>query len=97
MIAGDRFRIPNGLPKFRERLIRRFPAWRAPILRYVEAGTARLIGTDRARIVAESLRLLDDGTHYATMSRAHNPYGDGKANDRIAAILTSSRAARATT
>ncbi|MCA9590160.1 MAG: UDP-N-acetylglucosamine 2-epimerase (non-hydrolyzing) [Myxococcales bacterium] len=49
----------------------------------VEAGTAKLIGTDRKRIVEESLRLLDDEAHYASMSRAHNPYGDGKANERI--------------
>ncbi|MDF2695774.1 MAG: UDP-N-acetylglucosamine 2-epimerase [Labilithrix sp.] len=53
----------------------------------VEAGTAKLIGTDRERIVTESLRLLDDEAHYRSMSRAHNPYGDGKANDRIVEIL----------
>jgi UDP-N-acetylglucosamine 2-epimerase (non-hydrolysing) len=55
----------------------------------VEAGTAKLIGTDRARIVAESLRLLDDEAHYRSMSRAHNPYGDGRANERIVEILRS--------
>mgnify|MGYP002385748183 CR=1 FL=1 len=55
----------------------------------VEAGTAKLIGTQRERIVEESLRLLDDETHYRSMSRAHNPYGDGKANDRIVQILSS--------
>ena len=53
----------------------------------VEAGTAKLIGTVRERIVEESLRLLDDQAHYASMSRAHNPYGDGKANERIIEIL----------
>ncbi len=53
----------------------------------VEAGTAKLIGTDRERIVTESLRLLDDEAHYRSMSRAHNPYGDGKANERIIEIL----------
>ena len=53
----------------------------------VLAGTAKLIGTDRARIVAESLRLLDDPDHYGSMSRAHNPYGDGKATERILSIL----------
>ncbi len=53
----------------------------------VEAGTAKLIGTVRERIVEESLRLLDDKAHYASMSRAHNPYGDGKANERIVEIL----------
>ena len=53
----------------------------------VEAGTAKLIGTVRERIVEESLRLLDDQAHYASMSRAHNPYGDGRANERIIEIL----------
>lgn len=53
----------------------------------IEAGTAKLIGTDRERIVTESLRLLDDELLYRSMSRAHNPYGDGKANDRIVEIL----------
>jgi UDP-N-acetylglucosamine 2-epimerase (non-hydrolysing) len=57
----------------------------------VEAGTAKLIGTDRERIVKESLRLLDDAAHYASMSRAHNPYGDGKANERIVSILLETR------
>lgn len=60
----------------------------------VEAGTARLIGTQRERIVAESLRLLDDPAHYASMSRAHNPYGDGKANARIVEILKTAHPAK---
>ncbi len=55
----------------------------------VEAGTAKLIGTDRGRIVSESLRLLDEEAHYRSMSRAHNPYGDGKSNARIVEILGS--------
>ncbi len=49
----------------------------------VKAGTVRLVGTDADRIVAESLRLLDDRDAYAAMSRAHNPYGDGRACERI--------------
>ena len=53
----------------------------------VEAGTARLVGTDPARIVAETERLLDDGEAYAAMSRAHNPFGDGKATRRIVELL----------
>jgi UDP-N-acetylglucosamine 2-epimerase (non-hydrolysing) len=53
----------------------------------VEAGTAKLIGTDRSRIASEALRLLDDEEHYRAMSRAHNPYGDGRANERIVALL----------
>jgi UDP-N-acetylglucosamine 2-epimerase (non-hydrolysing) len=53
----------------------------------VDAGTARLVGTDRARIVGETLALLDDEEAYAAMARAHNPFGDGKASQRIAEII----------
>ncbi|HUF17878.1 MAG TPA: UDP-N-acetylglucosamine 2-epimerase (non-hydrolyzing) [Thermoanaerobaculia bacterium] len=53
----------------------------------VSAGTVLLVGTDRRRIVAETRRLLEDSGHYDAMSRAHNPYGDGKASGRIAEIL----------
>ena len=49
----------------------------------VAAGTVRLVGTDTRRIVAEAERLLDDASAYAAMSRAHNPYGDGRATGRI--------------
>jgi UDP-N-acetylglucosamine 2-epimerase (non-hydrolysing) len=60
----------------------------------VEAGTAKLIGTNRERIVTESLRLLEDEAHYASMSHAHNPYGDGKANERIVNILRTAQPAK---
>jgi len=53
----------------------------------VTAGTVRLVGTDRARIVAEVSRLLDDEAAHGEMSRAHNPYGDGQAAARIAGII----------
>jgi UDP-N-acetylglucosamine 2-epimerase (non-hydrolysing) len=53
----------------------------------VAAGTARLVGADAARIIAETGRLLDDRQAYESMGRAHNPYGDGTASRRIAAIL----------
>lgn len=49
----------------------------------VEAGTVRLVGTDRAMIISEAVRLLTEESAYQTMSRAHNPYGDGKATERI--------------
>ena len=58
----------------------------------VHAGTVRLVGTDADRIVAETLRLLDDATAYEAMSRAHNPYGDGLAAKRIVALIESSLA-----
>jgi len=54
----------------------------------VEAGTARLVGTSRERIVDETERLLHDEAAYAAMAHAHNPYGDGHAGERIAAFLT---------
>ncbi len=57
----------------------------------VEAGTVRLVGTDTRRIVAEATRLLDDANAYRKMSRAHNPYGDGKASRRIVKELTRAR------
>ena len=50
----------------------------------VEAGTVLLVGTDRERITAEALRLLDDSADYESMAKAHNPYGDGHASERIA-------------
>lgn len=53
----------------------------------VQAGTARLVGTDSGRIMAEVTRLLDDREAYGAMARAHNPYGDGHAAKRIAAII----------
>jgi UDP-N-acetylglucosamine 2-epimerase (non-hydrolysing) len=53
----------------------------------VSAGTALLVGTSPDRITAEALRLLNDRNHYDRMSRAHNPFGDGKASGRIVDIL----------
>jgi UDP-N-acetylglucosamine 2-epimerase (non-hydrolysing) len=50
----------------------------------LEAGTVKLVGTDYDKIVAEVSRLLDDKEYYDTMSKAVNPYGDGKACERIA-------------
>nr|WP_306287923.1 UDP-N-acetylglucosamine 2-epimerase (non-hydrolyzing) [Pseudoalteromonas sp. WY3] len=49
----------------------------------VEAGTVKLVGTDKARIVNEVNNLLTNDQEYQSMSRAHNPYGDGKACERI--------------
>lgn len=54
----------------------------------VEAGTVRLVGTSQARIVEEATRLLDDEAAYTSMSRAHNPYGDGHAGARIAEVVS---------
>jgi UDP-N-acetylglucosamine 2-epimerase (non-hydrolysing) len=50
----------------------------------VEVGTVILVGTDEERIVAEVSRLLDSPDARESMSRVHNPYGDGHASERIA-------------
>jgi len=55
----------------------------------VEVGTVRLVGTDPDRIVAEATRLLEDEQAYARMARIHNPYGDGRASERIVAGIRS--------
>ncbi len=51
----------------------------------VDAGTARLIGTDSATILAETSNLLEHEGAYEAMARAHNPFGDGYASERIVA------------
>ncbi len=53
----------------------------------VEAGTVRLVGTDRETIIREVSRLLDDSRAYSRMSHAVNPYGDGRACERILQVL----------
>ena len=49
----------------------------------VEAGTVILVGTDKDLIVKEALGLLNNKKRFETMSKLHNPYGDGKACKRI--------------
>ncbi|MFN9660518.1 MAG: non-hydrolyzing UDP-N-acetylglucosamine 2-epimerase [Cyanobacteriota bacterium] len=60
----------------------------------IDAGTARLVGTESDVIVAEASRLLTEPAAYAAMAQAHNPFGDGYASGRILAaarrFLTSS-------
>ena len=53
----------------------------------LEAGTVELVGTDRKRIVDGVSRLLDDDVHYNERSGRFNPYGDGKASQRIVEAL----------
>lgn len=57
----------------------------------VEAGTVRLVGTDKKSIIQEASRLLDDQEHYQSMATAHNPYGDGQAAERIAKEILNDR------
>ena len=60
----------------------------------IDAGTVRLVGTDTDRIVSECTRLIDDSDAYQSMAQAHNPYGDGRASERIAAALAQALGAR---
>ncbi len=53
----------------------------------IEAGTAKLVGTEINRIFDEVGKLLTDRKAYLEMAKAVNPYGDGKASDRIIGIL----------
>lgn len=53
----------------------------------IEAGTLKLVGTDEKNIYNEFTKLLDDNKEYEKMAHAANPYGDGKASQRIADII----------
>lgn len=53
----------------------------------LEAGTVKLVGTDKEKIIKEAQFLLDSNEEYCKMSKAHNPYGDGKACDKIIKFL----------
>lgn len=53
----------------------------------IEAGAAKLIGTDCERISTETQQLLDDQVEYEKMARATNPFGDGNAAERIVQVL----------
>ncbi|MBN1828340.1 MAG: UDP-N-acetylglucosamine 2-epimerase (non-hydrolyzing) [Deltaproteobacteria bacterium] len=53
----------------------------------IDAGSARLVGTSRQRIVAEAERLLNDEEVYRSMAQAASPFGDGRAAERIVNIL----------
>ena len=55
----------------------------------VDAGTVKLVGTNRDAIVNETVRLLEDRAEYERMARLHNPYGDGKASGRITERIVS--------
>ncbi|MEA5471212.1 non-hydrolyzing UDP-N-acetylglucosamine 2-epimerase [Spirulina sp. 06S082] len=54
----------------------------------VEAGTAKLVGTNAKAIAKEASRLLNNNSAYAIMANAINPFGDGRASERIVQIVT---------
>ena len=53
----------------------------------VEAGTAKVVGTSKQRIIEETIRLLEDRAEHERMARTVNPYGDGHASERIVQAL----------
>jgi len=53
----------------------------------IKAGTVKLVGTNIRRVLVEAQKLLDDKIEYERMSKAHNPYGDGKACERIVKFI----------
>ena len=56
----------------------------------VDAGTVTLVGTDKEIIIKEAQKLIDDKIEYEKMSKSHNPYGDGKACEKIVKFLKES-------
>ena len=54
----------------------------------LEAGTVKLVGTDTHKIISEAQLLLDSPEAYQAMAKAHNPYGDGKACERVVKFLS---------
>jgi UDP-N-acetylglucosamine 2-epimerase (non-hydrolysing) len=58
----------------------------------VEAGTLKLVGTDRRRIVEQATVLLNDESAYAKMAKAANPFGDGHAAEKIVSVLSAFQA-----
>ncbi|MDD2367690.1 MAG: UDP-N-acetylglucosamine 2-epimerase (non-hydrolyzing) [Sulfuricurvum sp.] len=54
----------------------------------LEAGTVKLVGTNTQRIISEAQLLLDSTEAYLAMAKAHNPYGDGKACERVVKFLS---------
>ncbi|MFM7023273.1 MAG: non-hydrolyzing UDP-N-acetylglucosamine 2-epimerase [Flavobacteriales bacterium] len=53
----------------------------------VDAGTAKLVGTDTKKIVTETKKLIDDKAHYASVANSVNPYGNGTTSQQILEIL----------
>jgi UDP-N-acetylglucosamine 2-epimerase (non-hydrolysing) len=53
----------------------------------VESGTVKLVGSDQDNIIKEVQKLLNYNSEYQKMSKAHNPYGDGNASEKILNIL----------
>jgi UDP-N-acetylglucosamine 2-epimerase (non-hydrolysing) len=57
----------------------------------LEAGTVKLVGTDKYKIIKEAKKLIYDKKEYEKMSKSHNPYGDGKACEKIVDFLRNNK------
>jgi len=57
----------------------------------LEAGTVKLVGTDKDKIVKEAQKLINDTIEYEKMSKAHNPYGNGQACKNIVEFLVNAK------
>ena len=57
----------------------------------LEAGTVKLVGTNKEKIIKEAQLLLDSNVEYTKMSKAHNPYGDGKACEKIVQFIAKNK------
>jgi UDP-N-acetylglucosamine 2-epimerase (non-hydrolysing) len=57
----------------------------------IEAGTAKLVGTSMEKIHSEAVVLLNEEAEYSRMARSVNPYGDGHASEKIAAVILETR------
>ena len=55
----------------------------------IKSGTAKLVGTDKFKIINESIKLINDKTYYDKMSKIKNPYGEGNASNLIVDICES--------
>ncbi len=55
----------------------------------VDAGTVKLVGANEERIYEEAVKLLEDPKLHSSMARVHNPYGDGRASERISSLIRS--------
>lgn len=53
----------------------------------LKAGTVKLVGTDKEKIIHEIQLLLDSDIHYNAMSKAHNPYGNGDSCAKIVKFM----------
>ena len=94
IILSDSGGIQEEAPSFgKPLLVLRDTTERPEVL---DAGCAKLVGTDEARILEEASLLLNDRAAYAAMAGRQNPFGDGRAAERIADILEESLQLRAT-